>query len=144
MLRLEQMQALLKTEPEDTHNEVVDVVTVTPSCQKLKVKEEEQEADVEPKFFLGPCVSAQFVGETAQQVRCLEVKMCSVVSLTEIEKKLCLFFSFYLLFFSDWGKLSAIGGGEECVRSCSGNHDSEGQSVHRPKQEKNCINSGSS
>ncbi|XP_028283908.1 YEATS domain-containing protein 2 [Parambassis ranga] len=68
MLRLEQMQALLKTEPEDTHNEVVDVVTVNPSCQKLKVKEEEQEADVEPKFFLGPCVSAQFVGETAQQI----------------------------------------------------------------------------
>ena len=68
MVRLEQMQALLKTEPEEANDEIVDIITVTPPCQKLKVKEEEQEADAEPKFFLGPCVSAQFVGETAQQV----------------------------------------------------------------------------
>lgn len=79
MLRLEQMQALLKTEPEEADDEIVDIVTVTPPCQKLKVKEEEQEADAEPKFYLGPCTSAQFVSETAQQVRSfsgvLEVKM---------------------------------------------------------------------
>ncbi|XP_059201024.1 YEATS domain-containing protein 2 [Centropristis striata] len=68
VLRLEQMQALLKTEPEEADDKIVDIITVTPPCQKLKVKEEEQEADVEPKFFLGPCVSAQFVGETAQQI----------------------------------------------------------------------------
>ncbi|KAM7379258.1 hypothetical protein PAMP_004823 [Pampus punctatissimus] len=68
ILRLEQMQALLKTEPEDADDEIVDIVTVTPPCQKLKVKEEEQEADVEPKFFLEPCMSAQFVSETAQQI----------------------------------------------------------------------------
>uniref|UniRef100_UPI0037E7BD57 YEATS domain-containing protein 2 n=1 Tax=Semicossyphus pulcher TaxID=241346 RepID=UPI0037E7BD57 len=68
MLRLEQMQALLKTEPEDADDEIVDIVTVTPPCQKLKVKEEEQEADAEPKFFLGPCMSTQFVSETAQQI----------------------------------------------------------------------------
>ncbi|KAG8014123.1 YEATS domain-containing protein 2 [Nibea albiflora] len=68
VLRLEQMQALLKTEPEEADNEIVDIVTVTPPCQKLKVKEEEQEADAEPKFFLGPCVSTQFVSETAQQI----------------------------------------------------------------------------
>lgn len=68
VLRLEQMQALLKTEPEEADDEIVDIVTVTPPCQKLKVKEEEQEADMEPKFFLGPCISAQFVSETAQQV----------------------------------------------------------------------------
>lgn len=79
MLRLEQMQALLKTEPEDTDNEIVDIVTVTPPCQKLKVKEEEQETDAEPKFFLGPCVSAQFVSETAQQVRNLSRMNFSVV-----------------------------------------------------------------
>ena len=71
MLRLEQMQALLKTEPEEADDEIVDIVTVTPPCQKLKVKEEEQEADAEPKFYLGPCTSAQFVSETAQQVRSL-------------------------------------------------------------------------
>ncbi|XP_041804677.1 YEATS domain-containing protein 2 isoform X2 [Chelmon rostratus] len=68
VLRLEQMQALLKTEPEEADDEIVDIVTVTPPCQKLKVKEEEQEADAEPKFFLGPSVSAQFVSETAQQI----------------------------------------------------------------------------
>ncbi|CAN9502698.1 unnamed protein product [Ophioblennius macclurei] len=68
VLRVEQMQALLKTEPEEVDEEIVDIVTVTPPCQKLKVKEEEQETDVDPKFFLGPCVSAQFVSETAQQI----------------------------------------------------------------------------
>ncbi|CAJ1072131.1 YEATS domain-containing protein 2 [Xyrichtys novacula] len=68
VLRLEQMQALLKTEPEEADDEIVDIVTVTPPCQKLKVKEEEQEADAEPKFFLGPCTSSQFVSETAQQI----------------------------------------------------------------------------
>uniref|UniRef100_A0A8D0CNL5 YEATS domain-containing protein 2 n=1 Tax=Sander lucioperca TaxID=283035 RepID=A0A8D0CNL5_SANLU len=64
VLRLEQMQALLKTEPEEADDKIVDIVTVTPPCQKLKVKEEEQEADAEPNFFLGPCMSAQFVSET--------------------------------------------------------------------------------
>lgn len=68
MLRLEQMQALLKTEPEEADEEIVDIVTVVPPSQKLKVKEEEQEADAEPKFYVGPCVLAQFVSETAQQV----------------------------------------------------------------------------
>ncbi|XP_062260542.1 YEATS domain-containing protein 2 isoform X2 [Platichthys flesus] len=66
--RLEQMQALLKTEPEEADDEIVDIVTMVPPCQKLKVKEEEQEADAEPKFFLGPCVSAQFVSDAAQQI----------------------------------------------------------------------------
>lgn len=63
------MQALLKTEPEEADNEIIDIIAVTPPCQKLKVKEEEQEADMEPKFYLGPCVSSQFVSETAQQVK---------------------------------------------------------------------------
>lgn len=68
LLRLEQMQALLKTEPEETDNEIVDIVTVTPPCRRLKVKEEEQETDSDPKFFLGPSTSAQFVSEMAQQI----------------------------------------------------------------------------
>ncbi|XP_029929559.1 YEATS domain-containing protein 2 isoform X2 [Myripristis murdjan] len=68
VLRLEQMQTLLKTEPEEADDEIVDIISVTPPCQKLKVKEEEQEADSEPKFFLGPCPSAQFVNEAAQQI----------------------------------------------------------------------------
>lgn len=88
VVRLEQMQALLKTEPEEADDEIVDIVTVTPPCQKLKVKEEEQEADTDPKFFLGPCVSSQFVSETAQQVRSicrfLEVKIQRVQSKTSL------------------------------------------------------------
>ncbi|XP_037132091.1 YEATS domain-containing protein 2 isoform X1 [Syngnathus acus] len=67
LLRLEQMQALLKTEPEDADDEIVDIVTVTPP-PKVKVKEEEQEADTEPKFLVGPCLAAQFVNEAAQQI----------------------------------------------------------------------------
>ncbi|XP_055084352.1 YEATS domain-containing protein 2 isoform X5 [Periophthalmus magnuspinnatus] len=66
--RLEQMQAVLKTEPEEVDDEIVDIIAVTPPCQKLKVKEEEQETDSEPKFFLGPSTSDQFVSETAQQI----------------------------------------------------------------------------
>ncbi|XP_072297480.1 YEATS domain-containing protein 2 [Eucyclogobius newberryi] len=66
--RLEQMQAVLKTEPEEVHDEIVDIIAITPPCHKLKVKEEEQEADSEPKFFLGPSASDQFVCETAQQI----------------------------------------------------------------------------
>lgn len=62
------MQALLKTEPEEADDQIVDIITVTPPGHKLKVKEEEQETDSEPKFFLGPSTSAQFVSETAQQV----------------------------------------------------------------------------
>ena len=63
------MQALLKKEPEEPDHEIVDIVTVTPPCHRLKeVKEEEPEVDPEPKFFLAPCPSAQFVSETAQQV----------------------------------------------------------------------------
>ncbi|XP_056149245.1 YEATS domain-containing protein 2 [Lampris incognitus] len=68
VLRLEQMQTLLKTEPEETDDEIVDIISVSPPRQKLKVKEEEQEADSEPKFFLGPSLSAQFVSEAAQQI----------------------------------------------------------------------------
>ncbi|XP_055007926.1 YEATS domain-containing protein 2 isoform X2 [Boleophthalmus pectinirostris] len=66
--RLEQMQAVLKTEPEEVDDEIVDIITVTPPCHKLKVKEEEQETDSEPKFFLGSSASDQFVSETAQQI----------------------------------------------------------------------------
>lgn len=36
----------------------------------------------------------------------------------------------------DWGHLPAGRGGEECVRSSSGSHDPEGQSIYRPGEEK--------
>lgn len=85
MLRLEQMQALLKTEPEEADDEIVDIITVTPPCHKLKVKEEEQEADPEPKFFLGASLSDQFVSEAAQQVGTLS-GFGFVFSLRNVEK----------------------------------------------------------
>ncbi|CAL9688773.1 unnamed protein product [Knipowitschia caucasica] len=66
--RLEQMQAVLKTEPEELDDEIVDIISVSPPCHRLKVKEEEQETDSEPKFFMGPSASDQFVSETAQQI----------------------------------------------------------------------------
>ena len=66
--KLEQMQILLKTEPEDGHNDLVDITSFTPPTRRPKVKEEEQEADPEPKYFLPPCPSTQFISETAQQV----------------------------------------------------------------------------
>ncbi|XP_046883434.1 YEATS domain-containing protein 2 isoform X2 [Hypomesus transpacificus] len=66
--KLEQMQILLKTEPEDGHNELVDITSFTPPTRRPKVKEEEQEADPEPKYFLPPCPSTQFISETAQQI----------------------------------------------------------------------------
>ncbi|KAM6948205.1 YEATS domain-containing protein 2 [Aplochiton taeniatus] len=66
--RLEQMQTLLKTEPEEADDQIIDIVTVSPPSRRLQVKEEEQEADPEPKYFLAPSPSAQFVSETAQQI----------------------------------------------------------------------------
>lgn len=136
MLRLEQMQALLKTEPEEADDEIVDIVTAIPPCQKLKVKEEEQEADVEPKFFLGPCLSAQFVSDAAQQVGnhwgfgsgkktcCLNFKCKKLHHYVHSNAMtpVCL---------SDRGNLPASRGGEECVRSSSRRNDSEGRCLYR-------------
>ncbi|KAL0966480.1 hypothetical protein UPYG_G00295770 [Umbra pygmaea] len=66
--RLEQLQTLLKTEPEENDHEILDIVSVSLPSQRLKVKEEEQEADPEPKYFLAPDPSTQFVSDTAQQI----------------------------------------------------------------------------
>ncbi|XP_028974612.2 YEATS domain-containing protein 2 isoform X3 [Esox lucius] len=66
--RLEQLQTLLKTEPEDHDDEVLDIISVTPPSQRLKVKEEEQEDDPEPKYFLAPEPATQFISDTAQQI----------------------------------------------------------------------------
>lgn len=118
MLRLEQMQALLKTEPDDLHDKIIDVTTVSPPCRTLKVKEEEQEADMEPKFFLGPSVSAQFVSEAAQQVRSLRAGGGRVKSRSSV----------YTSSLSDRGELPACGGGEKRVCSSCGRDDPGGGS----------------
>lgn len=121
MLRLEQMQALLKTEPDEAYDKIIDVITVSPPCRATKVKEEEQEADMEPKFFLGPSVSAQFVNEAAQQVRSLRVVEGSIQghpgTLSDDTSSL-----------SDRGELPACGGGEKRVRSSRGGDDPGGGS----------------
>ncbi|KAJ8011576.1 hypothetical protein DPEC_G00059680 [Dallia pectoralis] len=66
--KLEQLQTLLKTEPEDNDGEVLDIISVTPPSLRLKVKEEEQEANPEPKYLLAPDPSTQFISDTAQQI----------------------------------------------------------------------------
>lgn len=116
------MQALLKTEPEEEDDEIIDIVTVTPPCQKLKVKEEEQETDVGPKFFI-PCMSSQFVSETAQQVWNDPQKLMKVTCYVSSLGNTCHVY----LSLSDWGNVSAGGNGEECVCSSNRSHDFEGQ-----------------
>ncbi|KAK2868514.1 hypothetical protein Q7C36_000385 [Tachysurus vachellii] len=67
--RLEQLQRLLKTEPEEEDTEPVDIVAVEEDRSKrVKVKQEQEEAEEEPKFFLGLCPSSQFVRDTAEQI----------------------------------------------------------------------------
>ncbi|GAA6089205.1 YEATS domain-containing protein 2, partial [Tachysurus ichikawai] len=67
--RLEQLQRILKTEPEEEDTEPVDIVAVEEDRSKrVKVKQEQEEAEEEPKFFLGLCPSSQFVRDTAEQI----------------------------------------------------------------------------
>ncbi|XP_030630073.1 YEATS domain-containing protein 2 [Chanos chanos] len=66
--RLEQLQRLLKTEPENEDEEPIDIISITNPPTRVKVKQEQEEAEQEPKYFLAPCPSAQFVRETAEQI----------------------------------------------------------------------------
>lgn len=67
--RLEQLQRILKTEPEEEDTEPVDIVAVEEvQSRRVKVKQEQEEAEDEPKFFLGLCPSSQFIRDTAEQV----------------------------------------------------------------------------
>ncbi|KAL4635963.1 YEATS domain-containing protein 2 [Arapaima gigas] len=65
--RLEELQALLKTEPE-AEDELLDIVGVQELPARATVKQEDQEASEELRFFLGPSPAAQFVRDTAQQI----------------------------------------------------------------------------
>ncbi|KAK3534586.1 hypothetical protein QTP86_016735, partial [Hemibagrus guttatus] len=67
--RLEQLQRILKTEPEEEDTEPVDIVAVEEvQSRRVKVKQEQEEAEEEPKFFLGLCPSSQFIRDTAEQI----------------------------------------------------------------------------
>ncbi|XP_062843598.1 YEATS domain-containing protein 2 [Trichomycterus rosablanca] len=67
--RLEQLQKILKTEPEEENDEPVDIIAVKEvSSSKVKVKQEQDEAEQEPKFFLGLCPSSQFIKDSAEQI----------------------------------------------------------------------------
>ncbi|XP_060762035.1 YEATS domain-containing protein 2 isoform X2 [Neoarius graeffei] len=67
--RLEQLQRILKTEPEEDDTEPVDIIAVKEVCSsRVKVKQEQEEAEEEPKYFLGLCPSSQFIRDTAEQI----------------------------------------------------------------------------
>ncbi|XP_066565921.1 YEATS domain-containing protein 2 isoform X2 [Amia ocellicauda] len=64
--RLEELQRLLKTEPEE-EDQVLDIVSVKEPV-KVKIKQEEDEQDQEFKFYLGPSPGSQFVRDASQQI----------------------------------------------------------------------------
>ncbi|XP_022528865.2 YEATS domain-containing protein 2 isoform X2 [Astyanax mexicanus] len=67
--RLEQLQRILKTEPEEDSDEPLDIVTVKEvNSSRIKVKQEQEEPEQEPKFFMGSCPSSQFIRDTAGQI----------------------------------------------------------------------------
>ncbi|KAL1280860.1 hypothetical protein QQF64_015460, partial [Cirrhinus molitorella] len=66
--RLEQLQRILKAEPDEENDEPLDIISVKDiDAAKVKIKLEQEEAEQEPKFFLGRCPSTQFVRDTAEQ-----------------------------------------------------------------------------
>ncbi|KAK2900581.1 hypothetical protein Q8A67_008696 [Cirrhinus molitorella] len=67
--RLEQLQRILKAEPDEENDEPLDIISVKDiDAAKVKIKLEQEEAEQEPKFFLGRCPSTQFVRDTAEQI----------------------------------------------------------------------------
>lgn len=72
--RLKQLQRLLKAEPDEEDNdEPLDIISVKDTdATTVKIKQEQDETEQEPKFFLGRCSSTQFIRDTAEQVRRME------------------------------------------------------------------------
>ncbi|XP_073704590.1 YEATS domain-containing protein 2 isoform X2 [Garra rufa] len=67
--RLEQLQRILKAEPDEEDDEPLDIISVKDiDAAKVKIKLEQEEAEQEPKFFLGRCPSTQFIRDTAEQI----------------------------------------------------------------------------
>ncbi|XP_052388208.1 YEATS domain-containing protein 2 isoform X1 [Carassius gibelio] len=67
--RLKQLQRILKAEPEEEDDEPLDIISVKDiDAAKVKIKLEQEEAEQEPKFFLGRCQSTQFIRDTSEQI----------------------------------------------------------------------------
>lgn len=67
--RLEQLQRILKAEPDEEDDEPLDIISVKDiDAAKVKIKLEQEEAEQEPKFFLGRCPSSQCIRDTAEQI----------------------------------------------------------------------------
>ncbi|XP_059419290.1 YEATS domain-containing protein 2-like [Carassius carassius] len=67
--RLKQLQRILKAEPEEEVDEPLDIISVKDiDAAKVKIKLEQEEAEQEPKFFLGRCPSTQFIRDTSEQI----------------------------------------------------------------------------
>ncbi|MBN3284003.1 YETS2 protein, partial [Polyodon spathula] len=64
--RLQELQGLLKTEPE-SEEEVVDVVGVKQPV-KNQIKQEKEDEDEEVRFYLGPSPATEFVRDAGQQI----------------------------------------------------------------------------
>lgn len=74
--RLEQLQRILKTEPDEEDAEPVDIIAVKEvSSSRVKVKQEQEETEEEPKYFLGLCPSSQFIRDTAEQVMIIQTRL---------------------------------------------------------------------
>ncbi|XP_056600618.1 YEATS domain-containing protein 2 [Triplophysa dalaica] len=67
--RLKQLQRLLKAEPDEEDDEPLDIISVKDTdAAKVKIKQEQDETEQEPNFFLGRCPSTQFIRDTAEQI----------------------------------------------------------------------------
>uniref|UniRef100_A0A672RVI8 YEATS domain-containing protein 2 n=1 Tax=Sinocyclocheilus grahami TaxID=75366 RepID=A0A672RVI8_SINGR len=67
--RLEQLQRILKAEPDEEDDKPLDIISVKDiDAAKVKIKLEQEEAEQEPKFFLGRCPSTQVIRDTAEQI----------------------------------------------------------------------------
>ncbi|XP_051555434.1 YEATS domain-containing protein 2 isoform X2 [Myxocyprinus asiaticus] len=67
--RLEQLQRILKAEPDEENYELLDIISVKDiDAAKVKIKLEQDDTEQEPKFFLGRCPSTQFIRDTAEQI----------------------------------------------------------------------------
>lgn len=66
--RLEQLQRILKAEPDEEDDELLDIISVKElDAGKVKIKQEQEEAEQEPKFYMGRCPSTQLIRDTAEQ-----------------------------------------------------------------------------
>lgn len=67
--RLEQLQRILKAEPDEEDDELLDIISVKElDAGKVKIKQEQDEAEQEPKFYMGRCPSTQLIRDTAEQI----------------------------------------------------------------------------